>query len=317
MNALIIMNSTSAYFQTALRDAYASITGTRRSILLPDHELFQMSGDKEILHVYMKSGAVLRNMQENVASFEGWILALKAWGCIGKAVLDWQEPMDKTDGNYQRFLYRVDRFRNLFPWFSVVRENLLNDSKLLKTNKLVLNGPTRIAKVPDQHSREAEIEKNLAESEWLKSEFHLVKTGRQFPVGLFTESVANKNKVFTGGKSAIDLVGIDKNSELWVFELKAEGNQSLGILSELLFYTSMMADLANGIFSYEDNNSAAPEGRLHPSEVVGVKKIHGSLIASKFHPLLSNERILNLLKRSTSQIIDYGPFKILPEVKPA
>jgi len=311
----MIMSSTNAYFQSALRDAYANITGTPRSIQLPDPDQFRLSGDKEILHIYMRTDAVLRNMQENVAAFEGWILALKAWNCVDKAVLDWQEPMDKADGNYQRFLYRVDRFRQSFPWFSVTREELLNESKLLHTKKLVLNGPTRIAKQdPDQRSLEAELEMHLADSDWLKNEFHLVKTGRQFPVGLFTESVANKNKVFTAGKSAIDLVGIDRNNELWLFELKAKGNQGLGIISELLFYTSMMSDLANGIFSYEDNSPPAPEGRLHQSEIVGVKKIHGCLLAPKFHPLLDDDRILNLLNRSTSQMIDYGPFKILPEV---
>jgi hypothetical protein len=84
---------------------------------------------------------------------------------------------------------------------------------------------------------------------------------------------------------------------LWVFELKAEKNQRLGILSELLFYCAMMRDLAESKFKYEISESKVT-GRMHPREVVGRKKICGCLLAPGLHPLLAGNRILDLLNQA-------------------
>ncbi|MCX7166594.1 MAG: hypothetical protein NTV11_10005 [Rhodocyclales bacterium] len=307
-------NTSNAHFQSELRKAYASISGKRRSIQLPDPDQFQLSGDKKTLRLYLTGDALTRNMQENVAAFEGWILALKAWECADTVVLDWREPSEgKADGHYQRFLYRVNRFRELFPdWFSVEREKLLQDSKVTGAETLFLNAATSNPKTsPAESSQEARLEMDLVTTGWLTNEFGLDKIGRQFPVGLFSDSVAKSKMIFTGGKSAIDLIGIDKNGALWVFELKAKGNQPLGIVSELLFYTAMMRDLAQGKFKYDDK-SPVIDGRLRPGDVVGIKKICGCLLAPSFHPLLDGNRIVNLLNEFSSSRADMVTYFQVP-----
>jgi hypothetical protein len=70
----------------------------------------------------MKSKAILANLQTNAAAFEAWCLALRVWCEVEKIELRWQQPADNSPNeqcHYQRFLYRVERFRSLFPsWFS-------------------------------------------------------------------------------------------------------------------------------------------------------------------------------------------------------
>ena len=41
---------------------------------------------------------------------------------------------------------------------------------------------------------------------------------------MFDKSVLIKNSIFTRGGSAIDIWGINRNNELLLFELKADGN---------------------------------------------------------------------------------------------
>lgn len=293
---------TEGTFQAILRTANEHTTGKRRNILLPGNEFFQLSGDKQTLRLCLTQDAVTRNMQENVAAFDSWILALKAWGCADQVVLRWQEPQDTANGHYQRFLYRVSRFRDLFSdWFVVDCKDLLHASKLNHAKNLLLNMPMGIAKdVPHPSSLEAILEKYLVDSGWLAKRFRLKKIGRQFPVGLFADKVAKDKMIFTGGKSAVDLVGIDPENTLWVFELKAKGNQPLGIVSELIFYTSMMRDLALGTFSCQTDEALQFDGRLHPNEIVGIKTIRGCLLAPAFHPLLANSKIVDLLNTASN-----------------
>jgi hypothetical protein len=61
----------------------------------------------------------------------------------------------------------------------------------------------------------------LLSSEPFRAHFGL-KDGlvdRQFPTGLFAGEVRQRNRIFTGGKSAIDLVGVGHDDRFFVFEL--------------------------------------------------------------------------------------------------
>ena len=52
------------------------------------------------------------------------------------------------------------------------------------------------------------------------------------------DRIAKNTRIFTGGASAIDIVGLS-NGKLSVFELKRPTNIMIGALSELLFYASV------------------------------------------------------------------------------
>ena len=285
--------------ESNLCDAY--LKSKRRNIRLPDPRYFRLSSNLGKARLSLAAEAVVRNMQDDVAAFEGWLLALKAWGCIENAELHWDAPEKRNDGHYQRFLYRVTQFEKLFGWFEVVRECrvLLGESRV--KGSLFVNTAAGTPKVnPDEKSKETKLEKYLADSGWLSITFALDKdkVGRQFPVGLFENTVSQKTKIFTGGKSAIDLVGLEhKAKRVWVFELKAEGNQSMGIVSELFFYVAFMRDAIMGTFKFKDSERCV-DGRLHHRDLELIEEIRGCLLAPKFHPLLDDNLVVDLLNNA-------------------
>lgn len=292
--------------ESALRTAhYEVIKGRRRSIRLPSACHF--SGSPENLQLALSADVVASNMQNNASAFEGWLLALKSWGAMDRAQLAWTKPKEVRSGHYQRFLYRVLWFRELFPWFGVVDEclPLLEESRVLKgvPGELLLKTANGIPKArPEAAAAEAHLEKFLLETGWLVQNFgiHQDKVGRQFPVGLFEGKVSNENRVFTGGKSAIDLVGLNEESKcLWIFELKTEDNKRMGGVSELLFYVYVVHDLLHGKFRFGDN--AGPKaGRLR-QEVLNSNNIEalcGCFLSPDFHPLLDGNKVTDLLNQA-------------------
>lgn len=288
-------NNLNKQIELELSKAYTS--GRRHNISLPNSKEFRLSGTKEQMRLFLTAKAVVCNMQNDIAAFEGWLLAFKAWNCITGAELHWEIPADKNNGHYQRFLYRVTWFSKLFSsWFSVAPEchTYLDESKV--KGALFVNSPAGTPKdAPADKSKEAKLEKYLAASGWLANTFALANVGRQFPVGLFQNEVSNKTKIFTGGKSAIDLVGIEpEQNRLWIFELKAENNSSMGIVSELLFYVAFMCNVVRGDFTHE-NGKPQVKGRLHHAELNDIKKIRGCFLAPEFHPLLDDNRVIDLL----------------------
>lgn len=296
------MTESDKEIRVALRDAYGA--KKHRNISLPDAKHFRLSRSLGTVRLSLSSQAVVRNMQANAAAFEAWLLALRAWMRIEKAVLHWDapKPEDTGDGHYQRFLYRVSRFNDLFSnWFAVAPECLthLDESKIM--GPLVFNTAAKSPKdMPDNKSPESKLEILLAESGWLATTFALNPdlVGRQFPVGLFQETVSRATQIFTGGKSAIDLLGIeDQPRRLWVFELKADGNQSMGIVSELFFYVSFMRDVIDGKFSFQ-GSSPRIKGRLHHGDLAGIKEIRGCLLAPRLHPLLDDNLVVSELNKA-------------------
>ena len=82
------------------------------------------------------------------------------------------------------------------------------------------------------NDKESDLERALEVSESLKKTFsranhEAICVTRQWPVGLFHDSVADGNYVFTGGKSAIDLIAVDGDT-LLLFELKNGKNAKAG-----------------------------------------------------------------------------------------
>ena len=112
---------------------------------------------------------------------------------------------------------------------------------------------------------ESDLEKGLEISDAFRERFNLDKVMRQWPVGLFDGRVTKGGHIFTGGKSAIDLIGI-RGDTLVLFELKKAGNRKAGAVSELLFYANVMRDAIGDarVFEFEStcakkNCAIAPE----------------------------------------------------------
>lgn len=298
-----------------LAEEYEREAGSRRGIRLPARNQIRFDGELHRVTITMEEAAVLANLQTNAAAFEAWSLALKVWCGVETIELRWQPPGENCTEtqrcHYQRFLYRAARFHSLFPeWFHLSRPVLPADAEALGVGPFHLNVPGyRVAKggtandsAADESIREADLERHLCTSKGFEKHFGLEKVDRQFPVGLFRDSVAKGNRIFTGAKSAIDLVGIGKQG-LWLFELKAGENIPAGILSELIFYTSVMRDAIPGPAGQEARFQFKP-GKpangtvVSATDVKSCKRIEAVLLAEHLHPLVGHRRIIRMLNEA-------------------
>jgi hypothetical protein len=84
-------------------------------------------------------------------------------------------------------------------------------------------GGTDSVAIPSRKGSEADLEKRLAganpaERARLMAALGFLQLDRQLPVGVFDGSPARGSEIFTAGKSAIDLVGLDDNRALWLLD---------------------------------------------------------------------------------------------------
>ena len=299
-----------------LRDAYQLYKGSFRRIKWPSE--ISVDETKGIIALKMHLTSISKNMQDNGNAFEGWILALKELVYPAhKFTIEFVRPSSPDDPHYQRFLTRLSVFDSLFgassksPWFELSKTAslaLTKDCVYLNPHiKLKCNtgksSRARTATYPYTAVFEKMIESEL--------EYRLCKDGdnrdclptalnidkkvyRQFPVGIFKNQVSAhaKNLLFPGKKACIDLVAEGKESnEFWIFELKKYGNNPLGILSELLFYSTIVLDI---VYGYITPEGAVESDCYDPNRLVGKTVINACFLAPKFHPLLLDEIIVRL-----------------------
>lgn len=288
-----------------LRDAHneamSLIGGKRRSIRLPaerDIEFFKSGPDA---HIHMQPTAVVANMQTNSAGFEGWSLALRLWLQFREVTLHWSPPArlpnQPLNRHYARFLYRAQRFSELFPWFHVGTPEHLADCAIRADGDLFLNVAGSVSREPVDPARETKIERGLVgqHSCLLREALRLEVVDRQFPVGLY-RTADLKMPIFTGGTSAIDIVGV-KGREFSVIELKAGKNIMVGALGELLFYASVVRDAAggNGRFRFGGRSDGKSRSDIGARDVLAAEAVRAILMAEEFHPLLEHPDLFSTL----------------------
>ena len=297
----------------AAHAAWADASGKqRRPIRLPSEDqvrFFQVGADIE---VHMCSAAVCSNMQTNAAAFEGWALVLRLWLNTRTITLQWdapiRQPHDPVDQHYARFLYRVQRFADVFPeWFRIGTPQHLDDCAVRSGADLYLNIAGKSSQRPKDPKPEAALEWSLIEehSSLLKKALNLDVLDRQFPVGLYRTATL-KSPVFTGGTSAIDIVGTGKG-HFTIIELKAGTNIAVGALSELLFYAAVVRDAAASRFRFggqKDRTSRATIGFQALETAAGIRAIY---LAETFHPLLEHPDLMQTLSAATKRQVTLPP----------
>jgi hypothetical protein len=161
------------------------------------------------------------------------------------------------------------------------------------------------ASAPSGSVSEADLEKALECSQSFVRKFALNKVMRQWPVGLFEGQVARGNEIFTGGKSAIDLIGVS-NKSLVLFELKTHLNRNVGAISELLFYASVMRDAIRGDLQFEQQ--PPPKNCvIARDDILGCANIRAVLIAQRMHPLIQNPIIFQALNAAFARYWQNNP----------
>ena len=209
------------------------------------------------------------NMQDNDAAFEAWALILHTYcGASVQLTLDSNVELPDSDGillsgdksytygHYNRFLYRVMKFRKqLCSWFEILDERLTTAvdqfERALQEYAFCNNSPLAEAtEYPSKQEPAVEaafsradqtIFAELAEAQG----FEVSKLYRQLPVCLFqTESKAKpspQTSVFVGKGAAIDLWALT-DSDIVIYELKTN-NEMVGIITELMFYANYVYDM--------------------------------------------------------------------------
>ena len=299
-------------WQAKLRSA----AGDLKNCEFPSSKEIGIFGSQDGVTITVQAKGLDGNMQTNAAAFEAWALVLLCH-CQVKHIKIGLAPDAKNKlagGHVERFLYRLYRFHQLFPDRIEPDATLWNSSRALNgTINRILNQPLthrypihekrdeRFAAVsaPSKNVSEADLEKALECSRSFGVKFALKKVMRQWPVGLFEGRVARGNEIFTGGKSAIDLLGIS-DDRLVLFELKTHLNRNVGAISELLFYASVMRDAIRGNFQFEEKplskNCIVTRG-----DIIRCSNIRAVLIAPRMHPLIQNPAIFQELNAALAQ----------------
>jgi hypothetical protein len=234
----------------------------------PGSTEIEIGGTRDQATITMTEKGLHANMQTDTGAFEAWALAL-LFHCGARSVQIGLDPGVRTSGrHYERFLYRLKRFSDLLPdrvianWpadgpkaLDPLINRFLNQPNTRKNPAEAEVGERMLAASAPAPS-ESVLEKALEISDAFQRRFHLEKIMRQWPVGLFNGRVADEHQIFTGGKSAIDVIGI-RSDTLVLFELKKAGNRKAGAVSELLFYASVMRDAIGDtpIFRFESNSA--------------------------------------------------------------
>ena len=296
-----------------LRDGYATNRNVRLTAKVrkgPKGEsipgLMEVFGDNDIAQIHLTSAAIQANMQTNAAAFEGWALALKRWAGAKKVGLFWPavEPVKgKLPPHYERFLYRAQRFADLFPEWFWLDGDTTGSAALGSDGYRVLNvagdrthlSASHVCE-PGEWTNENQMECFLRQDPAFADHFGFrngYRTDQQFPVGLFRRPEPSGNeRIFPGGKGAIDLVCAD-GERFWVFELKAGKNIPVGTISELIFYASVIRDAALGHFQFASTRAAG--NHVTGDDVLKAKEVVAVMLGDKLHPLLSDVALLKML----------------------
>lgn len=293
--------------------------------------------DNNKVTIEMKSEVgkgIFSNMQKDDAAFEAWCLIIRYWineFRNAEFTVTWEKPTDgdKNEPHYQRFLYRVEKFKQLFDWFTLDSYHngiLKQDSKIKQAKTLFLNRPGDIRSTPykkitdksfDELS-ENDIERMFASLEGPRERLAAASGAKQdtvsyqLPVGIFQDKVTKKpkgNLITPALKSAIDLWAIGENDEktLLIYELKkikGASKNSVGALSELLFYAMTMSDVQNGLIAYEEKKKITEQDITC---IQKTKKIKAFLLLNNPHPLLSQNvfSVHNIKNISSVECLKY------------
>lgn len=289
------------------------LSNKRRNIKIPSGIHLSIEGDT--VKMKLSINAVSSNMQKDDGAFEGWALVLKRWGKYQNVVISWDKPDLIDKGHYQRFLFRLNQFSQDFnSWFSIDKDCriLLDDLKIKKEIKYLLNIPRnrgdKVSPNPEAVLEDRFVNGDLRDA--LMSISNAVSVYRQLPVGVFENRVSKSASIFTGGKSAIDIWGFNKSNELLVFELKADGNEKVGIISELYFYVCVLQMVRKQIFKHEN----CLDENKHLLEIPVTKKIKAYCLSPTLHPLVDKE-ILKLLNEVSPDEISYHYIQFSKENK--
>lgn len=303
---------------SALRESYKKRTDKKNwSITLPGKVKFFWNGSE--IKIHLDKNSVCENMQKDVAAFDSWALAFKNWLVeVDEVILTWDKPDSTDDMDYQKFLFRVAKVREVFHWFKVDKkcEDLLMDSKIQQGGAYFVNEP-------DSESKECAVKgearyERLFINEYTETLADSVNMDNnmffnQLPVGLFKDSVCDDSKIFEG---FLDIWGINISTGcLNIFELKKPDNYPVGILSELFFYAMFEKSIIEKFINYEEKLRDKSHRGNKYLLYCRPEKIKAHFLTSTLHPLIDAEmiKLVNSALNKYNIEFDYLMYSIDPD----
>lgn len=248
-----------------------------------------------VVTLSMGARSVTANMQADDAAFEGWVTCLKVAFPDWTFHLQWEPPENIEDKLYQRFLYRVKKFLEYYKaWFSIIDGCSIDDLRIKNGETYLLNRPSTPTN-EDRTNDSTGSAENVIENQLVKDQPSALldplnipkgQLQRQLPMGVFEGKVTTKNAIFAGRKSAVDLWAVSSDNELVMFELKAPGNEKVGVISELFFYAMVLADEQAGVFFRDSSEGEAIRNTKSLKAIILAEKVH-SLITQGVFDLLN------------------------------
>ena len=222
-------------------------------VRLPKYIGTNESADSLTLYLEIDRNYAMKNMQEDNAAFEAWALLGKSKGYAKVELFEKDNEVQPTKVqtlHYNRFLYRALCFEEGFNWFSLspqLKQKTLGLKEKISNSDLFVGTPTSPSKT-DSDMLEAKIERLLIRDNMrgfmneslLKADVD--KYFNQLPASLFFDDAKAGHEIFSRGGARIDIWGLDGNT-IHIIELKVKNNTSLGVLSEIFFYSCFIREM--------------------------------------------------------------------------
>ena len=268
---------------------------------LPQEYTYKIDKQKKSLVLTLSKKGLTANMQDNGSALESWAIALRFYldDIIQTVTIDWETIPNTNISNlhFNRFVYRLSLFVQTYDW-------------VLSANPIPQIPSVLVCNFPNGEAANTKKHKEGSEG-WIECKY-IEKYGlcydtmdHQLPVGIFHDKVSKNTHYTTGKKSAIDIWAI-KDKNLYIFELKKPGNNVLGIISELMFYTNVIHDIMSHRIRYQyDAKMQVALKRnfrgfrnLYKAYTDGeIKNINAIILADTTHPLIQSS-LLNFINDS-------------------
>ena len=243
---------------------------------------------EEELTIVLGKESVYSNMQEDVSAFEGWILCVKSalenkGYQVKKVNIKFRDSFQMGDSPKEKqFCYRLFKCSRNYGW--KIPEDATIMANVSSLDGAVLTCPKNdAASIEVAQNAEARLERIYIEAQKKKGKV----INQQLPIGLFKDKVADVNRLTL--TSFLDMWEIEEET-MRIYELKAKGNNKVGIISELLYYTNMMSDILNGRFSFEPNSKDYRGVETLKKSIGEIKHLEGVFLTDTLHPLISENK---------------------------
>lgn len=279
-----------------------------RSIRLPkgnkNKETIKFDLENKILSIKLDKESLFANMQTNEAAFEGWALCLKSWlkdkdgvPMVDKVMIKWDVIKGIKSEHYARFLYRVRKFIENYDWADADNREYIYDINWISVNLPEKEAFMNVEQLIEEYIKKCNEGKSTKKNPEKIEEILFVKEkatsfkaiANQLPMRVYSES-----DMRTPG-SFLDVWALTYDNQLNIYELKAEGNKSVGIISELMFYVNVVNDLVSGKLKFIDRaakqNYRSFDALYEAISNKTIEKINGIMRIPKgeLHPLISTD----------------------------